>query len=108
MRLGSRATTLSEGSLAHRLYGSLTIHERHRHRYEVNPALVPKLEAKGLRFSGVDDTGMRAEVVELDDTSPDGHPFFFGLQAHPEYKSRPLQPSPPFLGLIRAAVEAKV
>jgi len=101
MRLGSRRTFLREGSLAHRLYGTREIDERHRHRYEVNPKVVSKLEEHGLLFTGLDDTGERAEVVEL--AGDAGHPFFFGLQGHPEFKSRPLSPSPPFLGFIKAA-----
>jgi len=101
MRLGSRTSYLREGSLASRIYGASVIHERHRHRYEVNPSLVPRLEEAGLAFSGKDDSGLRAEVIELDARFE--HPFYFGLQGHPEYKSRPLAPSPPFLAFIRAA-----
>ncbi|KAH8072008.1 hypothetical protein JL721_3915 [Aureococcus anophagefferens] len=100
MRLGSRTTFLAADSLASRVYGGAReVDERHRHRYEVNPDLVAELEDGGLRFSGKDDTGRRAEVVELDGD----HPFFFGCQFHPEYKSRPLSPSPPFLAFVRAA-----
>ena len=100
MRLGSRRTFLAADSLASRVYGGAReVDERHRHRYEVNPDLVAELEDGGLRFSGKDDTGRRAEVVELDGD----HPFFFGCQFHPEYKSRPLSPSPPFLAFVRAA-----
>jgi len=101
MRLGSRRTFLREGSLAHRLYGTREIDERHRHRYEVNPKVVSKLEEHGLLFTGLDESGERAEVVEL--AGDADHPFFFGLQGHPEFKSRPLSPSPPFLGFIEAA-----
>ena len=102
MRLGARTTFLREGSLGAHIYGATTISERHRHRYEVNPALVPRLEEAGLTFSGKDESGLRAEVIELDPERFD-HPFFFGLQGHPEYKSRPLLPSPPFLAFVRAA-----
>ena len=102
MRLGSRPTFLQEGSLGARIYGATVIEERHRHRYEVNPQLVPRLEEAGLLFSGKDESGLRAEVIELDPERFD-HPFFFGLQGHPEYKSRPLAPSPPFLAFVRAA-----
>ncbi|KAH8080453.1 hypothetical protein JL720_9149 [Aureococcus anophagefferens] len=95
-----RTTFLAADSLASRVYGGAReVDERHRHRYEVNPDLVAELEDGGLRFSGKDDTGRRAEVVELDGD----HPFFFGCQFHPEYKSRPLSPSPPFLAFVRAA-----
>ena len=72
--------------------------ERHRHRYEVNPTLVPQLEAAGLHFVGKDESGARMEIVELQN-----HPFFVGCQFHPEFKSRPGKPSALFLGLILAA-----
>lgn len=72
--------------------------ERHRHRYEVNPNLVEQLEAGGLRFVGKDESGQRMEVVELP-----GHPFFVATQFHPEFKSRPGQPSALFLGLVLAS-----
>ena len=74
--------------------------ERHRHRYEVNPQLVDQMEAAGLRFVGRDDTGTRMEVMELPTAV---HPYFVATQYHPEYISRPLKPSPPYLGLILAA-----
>jgi len=76
------------------------IDERHRHRYEVNPEMVERLESKGLRFVGKDETGQRMEILELT-----GHPYFFATQYHPEYQSRPNRPSPPFLGLILAATK---
>lgn len=102
MRLGSRVTTFTkeaEGSIAKRLYRNCdSIKERHRHRYEVNPKYVPELEKNGLHFIGRDDTGERMEILELE-----GHPFFVASQFHPEYKTRPLTPSPLFLGLILAA-----
>lgn len=71
-------------------------------RYEVNPDVVKELEEAGLRFVGKDDTGERMEIVEL---AVSDHPFFMGVQYHPEFKSRPLKPSPPFHGLIAAAVK---
>lgn len=70
-------------------------------RYEVNPELVDDLESAGLRFVGKDDTGQRMEIVELD---TDAHPFFVGVQYHPEFKSRPLAASPVFVGLIAASI----
>jgi CTP synthase len=70
-------------------------------RYEVNPESVKELEKAGLRFVGKDETGTRMEIVELDS---DTHPFFVGVQYHPEFKTRPLKPSPPFFGLIAAAI----
>lgn len=72
--------------------------ERHRHRYEVNPAYVERLEEKGLKFVGHDSEKTRMEIVELE-----GHSYYVGVQFHPEYLSRPLKPSPPFMGLILAA-----
>merc|ERR1712232_345462 len=100
MRLGSRATIVREQqSLGCKLYGGQhVVYERHRHRYEVNPACVPAFEANGLHFSGQDDKGQRMEMCEIQE-----HPFFFACQYHPEYQSRPARPSPPFLGLILAA-----
>ena len=76
----------------------LVINERHRHRWEVNPAYVETLESAGLNFIGRDDSGKRMEILELKD-----HPFFVGVQFHPEYLSRVLRPSKPFLGLVAAS-----
>ena len=100
MRLGSRQTNLhTENCHAFRLYGGAKkIHERHRHRYEVNPDMIADLEAAGLRFVGKDTEAQRMEIIELAD-----HPYYFGTQYHPEFKSRPNRPSPPFLGLVEAA-----
>ena len=100
MRLGSRRTIFQtlECKTA-KLYNSQQfIDERHRHRYEVNPDLVAKLESAGCKFVGKDETNKRMEILELED-----HPFFVATQYHPEYKSRPGRPSPPFMGLILAA-----
>eukprot|EP00980_Cylindrotheca_fusiformis_P026427 scaffold16150_cov112-Cylindrotheca_fusiformis.AAC.6 len=93
MRLGARETVLRKGSLARKLYGSERIMERHRHRYEVNPTVVSKLEALGLHFVGknTDASGERMEVIELD---KDVHPYFTGAQFHPEFTSRPEKPNP--------------
>ncbi|KIK99671.1 hypothetical protein PAXRUDRAFT_822526 [Paxillus rubicundulus Ve08.2h10] len=86
-------------SKARKLYGNAsTMWERHRHRYEVNPEEVSRLEDSGLIFVGKDERGERMQILELKD-----HPFFVGLQPHPELCSRPLNPSPPFLGFISAA-----
>jgi len=101
MRLGSRPTTVADGTIAKFLYGSNTVDARHRHRYEVNPEYVDKITAEGLKFSGKDaDRGVRMEIVELDVSK---HRFFFGCQFHPEYTSSPHTPSPPFRGLIEVA-----
>lgn len=102
MVLGARKISLQEGSLASRLYGGLTaIMERQRHRYEVHPDYIARLEEEGLRFTGRDTSGQRMEMVEL--SAEQGHPFFLGTQCHPEFKSRPGSPAPPFLGLLMAA-----
>ncbi|KAJ2503163.1 CTP synthase ura7 [Coemansia sp. RSA 1972] len=105
MRLGSRPTKFQDSDVARRsaikkLYGGVEqVHERHRHRYEVNPEIVRELEGKGMHFVGRDaETGERMEILELD-----GHAYFVGVQYHPEYLTRPLSPSPPFLGLLLAA-----
>ncbi|KAG0040799.1 CTP synthase ura7 [Podila clonocystis] len=102
MRLGTRPTEFqagTEGSTLRKLYGGgSTVLERHRHRYEINPELIEKFEAKGLQFVGKDESGQRMEIVEMAD-----HPYFVGVQYHPEYLTRPLKPSAPFMGLILAA-----
>ncbi|KIJ63190.1 hypothetical protein HYDPIDRAFT_29879 [Hydnomerulius pinastri MD-312] len=95
---GTTASTAT-WSKARKLYGNADkMWERHRHRYEVNPEEVARLEASGLIFVGKDERGERMQILELKD-----HPFFIGLQPHPELCSRPLNPSPPFLGFIAAA-----
>lgn len=100
MRLGKRKTVFtSSDSVLKKLYDNAEfIEERHRHRYEVNPELTQQFEEKGLRFVGHDTEGQRMEVVELED-----HPYFVGVQFHPEFSSRPMKPSPPYLGLMLAA-----
>ncbi|XP_023554299.1 CTP synthase isoform X1 [Cucurbita pepo subsp. pepo] len=100
MRLGSRRTYFNVMDCkSAKLYGNVKfVDERHRHRYEVNPDMVCQLENAGLSFVGSDETGRRMEIVELD-----AHPYFVGVQFHPEFKSRPGKPSPLFLGLIKAA-----
>ncbi|EDW70325.2 CTP synthase isoform X4 [Drosophila virilis] len=100
MRLGKRTTIFSEQtSIIRKLYGNpRTVDERHRHRYEVNPQYVSQLESHGMRFVGMDEDKKRMEIIELRD-----HPYFVATQYHPEYLSRPLKPSPPFLGLILAS-----
>eukprot|EP00488_Nonionellina_sp_1-RS-2012_P000251 TRINITY_DN1071_c0_g1_i1.p1 TRINITY_DN1071_c0_g1~~TRINITY_DN1071_c0_g1_i1.p1 ORF type:complete len:192 (-),score=51.82 TRINITY_DN1071_c0_g1_i1:154-729(-) len=99
--LGSRRCNLTQGSLAQYLYdGKSYVYERHRHRYEVNPDLVQRIQDNGLMFTGKDEKYERMEIIEL---PLNEHPFFFGSQFHPEFKSGPLRPSPPFQGLIKAA-----
>ena len=102
MRLGLRETILREGSSARDIYGSEKVLERHRHRYEVNPAMVADLESAGLNFVGrnTDSSGERMEVVEIDSST---HPYFIASQFHPEFTSRPESPNPLFLGLLEAS-----
>uniref|UniRef100_A0A8C6YAV5 CTP synthase n=1 Tax=Naja naja TaxID=35670 RepID=A0A8C6YAV5_NAJNA len=103
MRLGKRKTIFkTEDSLLRKLYGNEAfVEERHRHRYEVNPELIHFFEDKGLKFVGHDTEGKRMEIIELDD-----HPYFIGVQFHPEFSSRPMKPSPAYLGLLLAATES--
>ncbi|KAJ3305183.1 CTP synthase ura7 [Kappamyces sp. JEL0829] len=102
MRLGDRVTIFSpdsEKTTIRKLYkNEPKVHERHRHRYEVNPKYVSDLEKHGLKFVGKDEKGERMIIFELE-----GHPYYVAVQYHPEFKTRPLKPSPPFLGLILAA-----
>ncbi len=99
MRLGARTTMISKGSLAHYLYGSLAVSERHRHRYEVNPDYIKRIQAAGGRFTGIDDQKQRMEIFEVSED----HPYFISCQFHPEFLSRPLAPSPVFMGLLLAS-----
>ena len=103
MRLGAWPCILKEGTLAHRVYGSTEISERHRHRYEVNQKYLDQLVKAGLIVSGLSPDGKFVEMVELAD-----HPWFLGCQFHPEYKSKPFDPHPLFVSYIRAAVEASI
>jgi len=100
MRLGAYNAVLTEGSQVARIYGSCAISERHRHRYEVALAYREKLEAAGLKFSGMSPDGRLPEIVEIP-----GHPWFIGVQFHPELKSKPFAPHPLFEDFVRAAVE---
>jgi len=100
MRLGAFEATLKPGSKVAQIYGSTRIEERHRHRYEVNMAYREALEAKGMVFSGVSPDGLLPEIVELTD-----HPWYVGVQFHPELKSKPFDPHPLFKDFVRAAVE---
>ena len=99
MRLGAHETDIEPGTLAADVYRAHSCTERHRHRYEVNPEYIEKLESDGLRFSGRADN--RMEILERAD-----HPFFFGTQAHPEFRSRPDRASPPFVAFVEAALES--
>ncbi|MEO3473805.1 CTP synthase [Roseomonas sp. CAU 1739] len=101
MRLGAYPAVLGDGSLVRAVYdGAGTIEERHRHRYEVNVAYKDRLESAGLRFSGMSPDGVLPEIVEYPD-----HPWFIGVQYHPELKSKPFDPHPLFAGFVGAAVK---
>ncbi|WP_439272382.1 CTP synthase [Pseudochrobactrum sp. HB0163] len=100
MRLGSYESALKSGTRIADIYGSQVIHERHRHRYEVNIDYMDRLEKAGLIFSGLSPDGVLPETVEYAD-----HPWFIGVQYHPELKSRPFEPHPLFASFIKAAVD---
>ncbi|MEM7641785.1 MAG: CTP synthase [Pseudomonadota bacterium] len=100
MRLGAYDATLTSGSRVAEVYGNTAIEERHRHRYEVDIKFREKLEEKGLTFSGLSPDGRLPEIVEWSD-----HPWFIGVQFHPELKSKPFEPHPLFADFIRAAKE---
>ena len=98
MRLGLYEAKLRHNSLIQTIYKAKSIHERHRHRYEVNVNLKDKFENKGMIFSGISPDGNLPEIVELKN-----HPWFVGVQFHPEFKSRPLSPHPLFSSFVKAA-----
>jgi CTP synthase len=100
MRLGADPVKLHEGTRAREIYGEQVVYERHRHRYEVNNHLRPRLETEGMVFSGTSPDDRLVEVIELPD-----HPFFVASQYHPEFKSRPLRPHPLFREFVGAAVQ---
>ena len=100
MRLGAYAAELAKGSRVAKIYGQNRISERHRHRYEVNTAYRARLEEAGVRFCGLSPDGLLPEIIELPH-----HPWFIGVQFHPELKSRPFAPHPLFASFISAAVE---
>ena len=102
MRLGSYDCKLLRGSLANKIYKTSKIYERHRHRYEVNILYKEKFEKKGLIFSGLSNNNLLPEIIELK-----SHPWFMGVQFHPEFKSRPLKPHPLFASFIKAAKNKK-
>ena len=104
MRLGSWDCKINKNTLAHQIYQKTLVSERHRHRYEVNKKYIKKLEVKGLVFSGRSVKENLVETIELPKTT---HPFFFGTQGHPEYKSRPLKPHPVFLNFLKAVKNKK-
>ncbi|HKD28633.1 MAG TPA: CTP synthase [Xanthobacteraceae bacterium] len=99
MRLGAYAALLERGSRAEHIYGTSKISERHRHRYEINTQYRGRLEQHGMRFSGMSPDGLLPEIIEYAD-----HPWFIGVQFHPELKSRPFDPHPLFASFVEAAV----
>lgn len=103
MRLGQYPAVLKKGTLARAAYRSDHVLERHRHRYEVNNTYVPELEAAGVVFSGQSPDGQLMEIMEL---PSDAHPFFVGVQFHPELQARPLDPHPLFTSFVKAAYES--
>ena len=100
MRLGAYPCQLRPGSRIASIYGTEFIKERHRHRYEVNPYFRDQLEDAGMHFSGLSPDGRLPEIIERHD-----HPWFVGVQFHPELKSRPFAPHPLFASFIAAAIE---
>ncbi|MDB9925903.1 CTP synthase [Hyphomicrobiales bacterium] len=102
MRLGSYPGLIKSGSLAHKIYKSINIKERHRHRYEVNTNFKKELEKHGLKFTGMSPDGLLTEIVELKN-----HPWFIGVQFHPELKSRPFNPHPLFASFVKASMNNK-
>ena len=98
MRLGSYEARLKKGTLINNIYNSTKINERHRHRYEVNINFKEEFEKKGMIFSGLSPDSKLPEIIELKN-----HPWFIGVQFHPEFKSRPLAPHPLFSSFIKAA-----
>ena len=103
MRLGAHEVRIQPGTLAERLYGRRRVWERHRHRYEVNPDYISKLEQGGLVFSGRSLDGRRMEILEIPSLY-----FFIATQFHGEFRSRPMSPSPPYYGLVKASLDKKL
>ncbi|MHB8566574.1 MAG: CTP synthase [Nitrososphaerales archaeon] len=103
MRLGGHDITISDGTMASRIYQKQAIRERHRHRYEFNQKFIKQFEKAGMRFSAFSDNGRRTETLEILD-----HPFYFATQYHPEYISRPGKPEPSYLNFVKAAASRKV
>jgi CTP synthase len=102
MRLGSQASRIEAGTLAHAIYGKDVIGERHRHRFEFNNAYRTPFQKQGMRFTGIWPIGNLVEIVELAD-----HPWFVAVQFHPEFKSKPTAAHPLFKGFIAAALARK-
>lgn len=104
MRLGAYPAVLKKGTIAHAAYQSDKVDERHRHRFEVNPLYIERLEKAGMVFSGKSPDGTLMEIAEL---SKKDHPFFLGTQFHPEFQANPLRPHPVFTAFIKAAIKSR-
>ncbi len=102
MRLGAYPCAIKKGSVAEKIYNATKISERHRHRYEVNINYKDKLEKAGLTFSGMSPDNKLPEIVEIKD-----HPFFVGVQFHPELKSKPFAAHPLFVSFVESAIKNK-
>ncbi len=102
MRLGAYPCVLAEDSFAYKAYGVKEISERHRHRYEFNNSFKETFVQKGLKISGISPDKKLVEIIEIEN-----HPWFFGCQFHPEFKSRPLEPHPVFGSFINAAYKER-
>ena len=102
MRLGGHDVEVKSGTLAAELYGSSLVRERFRHRWECNPKYISQLEGKGLVFSG---KAPSREIMQILELPREVHPYFVGVQFHPEYVSKPLCPHPLYLGLVKAAMK---
>ena len=100
MRLGSYPCNLIKDSFVYKIYGSNKIHERHRHRYEVNTKYMKKFEQNGFIYSGMSPDNSLPEIIEYKN-----HPWFIGVQFHPELKSRPQHPHPLFVSFIKASLK---
>ncbi|MFA5925360.1 MAG: CTP synthase [Parcubacteria group bacterium] len=104
MRLGAYPAKIKKSTIAYEAYKNVSVSERHRHRWEVNPEYIERIEEKGLVFSGVSPNGRLMEIAEL---PKDQHPFFLGTQFHPEFKSSPLKPHPLFCRFVKSAINKK-
>ena len=100
MRLGTWPTLIKEGTLAAKVYGTGTIRERHRHRYEFNQSYREQMEEKGFVIAGTSPDGQLGELIELQN-----HPYFIACQYHPEFQSKPNHPHPLFTGFIKACLQ---
>jgi len=100
MRLGGHDVFIKKPSRAYHVYGTETIRERHRHRFELNQTYLKRFEENGMHYTAFSDGGKRAEILELD-----GHPFYMATQFHPEYISRPEKPEPVYVAFVAACAK---